>query len=78
MKRLFFLCLVVAVASVSADSVETTAEFALDNAFGGKEGGKVLRVIFQLTGKRLLTIAERGQEEGITVGSEHHLTAGAD
>ena len=54
------------------------AEIALDNAFGGKEGGKVLRIVFQLTGKRLLTIAERGQEEGITVGSEHHLTAGAD
>lgn len=53
-------------------------EIALDNAFGGKEGGKVLRVVFQLTGKRLLTIAERGQEEGITVGSEHHLTAGTD
>ena len=73
MKRLFFLCLVVAVASVSADSVETTAEFALDNAFANMaiRSGETIPVI------RDAAWAEGGVVFTMTGAAPEVLTEGA-
>ena len=73
MKRLFFLCLVVAVASVSADSVETTAEFALDNAFANMaiRSGETIPVV------RDAAWAEGGVVFTMTGAAPEVLTEGA-
>ena len=73
MKQLFFLCLVVAVASVSADSVETTAEFALDNTFANMaiRSGETIPVV------RDAAWAEGGVVFTMTGAAPEVLTEGA-